>query len=155
MEQHDGIPCHHIKLWDGRLYNLISLSSSFGDGAPQVMVRDKDPWNVRKLKHSEVYNNLEWGDSCAHDTGDESDKRLMVLWVAESCDRIEAEEKGVKILGIYQRDGRNFRTVTVLAILPAWKSLRAYPPTAGVYEGKFGMTIIRNENGKLVAYREM
>jgi hypothetical protein len=155
VQQHEGVSGQHIKLWGGRLYYLISLSSSFGDGALRVMIRDREPWNVRKLNPSEVYNELEWGDCCAHDTGDESDKRLMVLWTAEECDRIEADEKGVKLLGSYQRNGRTFRAVTVLAKLPSGKSLKAYPPTEGAYAGRFGVTLIRNESGKLVVYREM
>jgi len=149
----DRIPCEYIETEDGQRYNLVLLSTDLGNDAPWVAFRDRSPWEPQAMGPDGPFKKLGWGDCHLNAVGPEEEKSIVVLWYVEELDRIEAET-GVSVLGEHQKDYGHFRTAAILAILAPGQTLVAYPPEDGSYAG-IGKTLVRNEEGEAVVYRQM
>ncbi len=149
----DRIPCEYIETENGKRYNLVPLSTDLEDDAPWVAFRDHSPWDPQAIEFDDPFKKLGWGDCHLNDVGPEEEKSIVVLWYVEELERIEAES-GITVLGEYQKDYGHFRTAAILAILAPGQTLTAYPPEEGTYAG-IGKTIVRNEGGEVVVYRQM
>jgi hypothetical protein len=162
-----GMPAEWVILSCGGQYNMVTLGEISGKNNVRIGFPTGGKTRRKVIQQDEAVQLIDQSGLYSYQLAGEKEGALLVLWEACKYIRIEAE-KGVKVLGYYTRDGEDDSLAMILAILDPGKSMKAYAqrqegyarhgwPTFPIHQREriAAPVLLRNENGKLVVYREI